>query len=306
MAEKIIFAIAGFMVLAAALTVVLYRRHTKRIMCNLNAMLDAAINGTFTEETLDETLYSAVESKLGRYLADSELSARNVTEEKEKIKTLIADISHQTKTPVSNLLLYADLLKEQEISADGREYVQKIHEQADKLHFLILALVKMSRLENGIVRLVPVQEDVKDMVDFVCRQLEPKATEKGIKLIVRTQKAAACFDRKWTAEALGNIVDNAVKYTSAGRVTLEVKEYEMFVCIEVADTGIGISEEEQAKIFGRFYRSNTVKNEEGVGLGLYLARQIISSEGGYIKVKSKLGEGSVFGIYLRKQEQFQE
>lgn len=302
MPEKIVLGIACFMILAAVLTVFLYRRHTKRVMRNLNAMLDAAINGTFTEETIDETMYSAVENKLGRYLGDSELSARNVAQEKEKIKTLIADISHQTKTPVSNLLLYSDLLKEQELSDEAEEYVEKVHEQADKLHFLISSLVKMSRLETGIVSLVPAWENVEEVVEFVCRQLEPKAADKGLKLIVQKGKAAAYFDKKWTTEALLNIVDNAIKYTSEGSVTLRIKEYEMFVCIEIEDTGIGIPEEEQAKIFGRFYRSNTVKDEEGVGLGLYLARQIISGEGGYIKVKSKPGEGSVFGVYLGKQK----
>lgn len=303
MPEKMILGIAGFMILAATLTVFLYRRHTKRVMQNLNAMLDAAINGTFTEETLDETVYSALENKLGRYLGDSELSARNVAEEKEKIKTLIADISHQTKTPVANLLLYADLLKEQELSGDAKEYVKMIHEQTDKLHFLISSLVKMSRLETGIVSLLPVQGDVEKMVDLVCSQLETKAGEKGVRLVFERRKAAAYFDEKWTAEALCNIVENAIKYTGEGTVTLRILEYEMFVCIEVEDTGMGISEEEQAKIFGRFYRSNTVKDEEGVGLGLYLARQIISGEGGYIKVTSRPGEGSVFGVYLEKRRE---
>lgn len=289
------------MILAAVLTVFFYRRHTKQVMQNLDAMLDAAINGTFTEENIDETMFSVVENKLGRYLADSELSARNVAEEKEKIKTLIADISHQTKTPVANLLLYSDLLKEQALSSEAKEYVEKIHEQADKLHFLISSLVKMSRLETGIVSLVPAWEDVGDVVEFVCGQLEPKAVGKGLVLTASEGNAKAYFDKKWTTEALLNIVDNAIKYTGEGSVTLRIKEYEMFVCIEVEDTGIGITEEEQTSIFGRFYRSDTVKNEEGVGLGLYLARQIISGEGGYIKVKSKPGEGSVFGVYLRKR-----
>lgn len=267
MPEKIILGIACFMILAAVLTVFFYRRHTKQVMQNLDAMLDAAINGTFTEENIDETMFSVVENKLGRYLADSELSARNVAEEKEKIKTLIADISHQTKTPVANLLLYSDLLKEQTLSSEAKEYVEKIHEQADKLHFLISSLVKMSRLETGIVSLVPAWENVGDVVEFVCGHLEPKAAGKGLVLTASKGNAEAYFDKKWTTEALLNIVDNAIKYTGEGSVTLRIKEYEMFVCIEVEDTGIGITEEEQTSIFGRFYRSDTVKNEEGGGTG---------------------------------------
>ena len=298
MTEKIMVGMAIFIMGVAVVVVLLYRRYTKRMMRNLDAMLDRAINGTFTEDTLDETMYSAVENKFSRYLADSELSARNVAAEKEKIKTLIADISHQTKTPVANLLLYSELLQEKNLLGEEGEYADKLHEQAEKLNFLISSLVKMSRLETGIVNLVPEQGKVAPMMEFVCRQLLPKAEEKGLKLLWEKPETMAYFDEKWTTEALVNIVDNAIKYTDNGSITLCVKEYEMFVCIEIADTGIGILEEEQAKIFRRFYRSNTVRNVEGVGIGLYLARQIISGEGGYIKVSSKPGEGTVFGVYL--------
>lgn len=301
MIYKFIIGIAIFISIAAVMTVLLYRRHTKRILQNLDRMLDRAINGTFTQDTLDETMYSAVENKLGRYLADSELSARNVKEEKEKIKTLIADISHQTKTPVANLLLYSELLQEKNLSGEEGEYVKKLHEQALKLGFLISSLVKMSRLETGIVNLLPEQKIVAPMVEFVCVQLMPKAQEKGLKLLLENRDVVAYFDEKWTTEALLNIVDNAIKYTEQGSVILRIKEYEMFVCIEISDTGIGIGEEEQAKIFGRFYRSKDVRDKDGVGIGLYLARQIISGEGGYIKVSSKPGEGSVFGVYLAKK-----
>ena len=301
MIEKIIIGFAIFISITAVVVVLLYRRHTRRILQNLDRMIDRAINGTFTADTLDETMYSAVENKLSRYLADSELSARNVAEEKEKIKTLIADISHQTKTPVANLLLYSELLQEKNLSGEEGEYAGKLHEQAEKLRFLISSLVKMSRLETGIVNLVPEQKNAAPMLDYVCNQLMPKAQEKGLKLLWERSDVMAYFDEKWTTEALLNIVDNAVKYTEKGSVTLCMKEYEMFVCIEVADTGIGIPEEEQAKIFSRFYRSNDVRDKEGVGIGLYLARQIISGEGGYMKVSSKPGEGTVFGVYLAKK-----
>lgn len=108
---------------------------------------------------------------------------------------------------------------------------------------------------------------------------------------------------KWTLEAVSNIVDNAIKYTpSGGSVTICSQEYEMFVCIRIADTGIGMSEEETAKIFTRFYRSSEVSDERGVGIGLYLAREIIAKEGGYIKVSSKKGEGSVFSVFLPKNK----
>ena len=112
--------------------------------------------------------------------------------------------------------------------------------------------------------------------------------------------ATAVFDEKWTLEALCNIVDNAIKYTVTGGISINVIVYEFFVRIDISDTGIGISDNEHEKVFSRFYRSEDTKNMEGVGIGLYLSRQIISGEGGYIKVSSVYGQGSTFSVFLPK------
>lgn len=281
----------------------LYRRHTIKILNSLNRMLDRAIEGNFNETIFDETRYSAVECKMGKYLSASQISAHKVEAERNKIRTLIADISHQTKTPISNILLYGELLKEQNLSSDSASCVEAMNEQAQKLQFLIAALVKMSRLEAGIIKVHPIQSDVKDMIEKIRTQYYQIAIEKGLDFLcvvplISPQRLIAFFDEKWTIEAIGNIVDNAIKYTNQGSITLRIKPYEMFCCIEIADTGMGIAEEEQAQIFARFYRSKRVSQKSGVGIGLYLAREIIMEEGGYIKVQSKLGEGSVFSVYL--------
>ena len=283
--------------------ILLYRRHTIKILNSLNRMLDRAIEGNFNETIFDETRYSAVECKMGKYLSASQISAHKVEAERNKIRTLIADISHQTKTPISNILLYGELLKEQNLSSDSASCVEAMNEQAQKLQFLIAALVKMSRLEAGIIKVHPIQSDVKDMIEKIRTQYYQIAIEKGLDFLcvaplISPQRLIAFFDEKWTIEAIGNIVDNAIKYTNQGSITLRIKPYEMFCCIEIADTGMGIAEEEQAQIFARFYRSKRVSQKSGVGIGLYLAREIIMEEGGYIKVQSKLGEGSVFSVYL--------
>ena len=96
------------------------------------------------------------------------------------------------------------------------------------------------------------------------------------------------------------VIDNAIKYTEHGEISVSAISYEMFVRIDIADTGCGIREEELPKIFRRFYRSELVKDEEGVGIGLYLTREILQEQGGYIKVSSVYGQGSKFSIYLPK------
>jgi len=109
-------------------------------------------------------------------------------------------------------------------------------------------------------------------------------------------------DRKWTAEALYNLLDNAVKYTEkGGAVTVSVKQWEMYVKIDVSDTGKGIAESRQASVFRRFYREEEVHDKPGVGIGLYLTREIIMRQGGYVKVVSEIGRGSTFSVFMPRR-----
>ena len=198
------------------------------------------------------------------------------------------------------LVVYSELLKEETLPASAKANVEALYKQSEKLRFLIDSLVKLSRLENGIISLTPQQAALQPLLESVVEQYAAKASEKGLSLRLQDTDAFAVFDFKWTAEALANIVDNAIKYTEHGTIRISAVSYEMFARIDISDTGSGIPESEQTKIFARFYRSNSVQKQEGVGIGLYLARQIISGEGGYIKVASVPGKGSTFSIFLPK------
>ena len=283
----------------AAFTVVLINHvRTKRTMDTLEKMIDSVADGEYSETKFDESRLSALETKFSNYLSSSSTSSKNIMKEKEKIKTLISDISHQTKTPISNLILYSELIEEEDLSEDMRSNVEAIKQQAEKLEFLIKSLVKLSRLENGILNLSPQKEEIQPMLRDIYEQYISKAMGKNLELNIEKTTSKATFDRKWTTEALGNIVDNAIKYTNSGKINIKVHEYEIFTRIDISDTGIGIAETEQAEVFSRFYRSQSVHNDEGVGIGLYLTREIISSEGGYIKLTSELGVGSTFSVYI--------
>lgn len=271
-----------------------------KIMNRLNVMLDHAIAGDEIEAVYDETKMSALETKMAKYLAMNQLGKKQLQEEKERVHELISDISHQTKTPIANLLLYSELLAENSNGTANEEMVAAIHLQAEKLSFLIQDMVKAARLESGVIQTIPIENSVKKMLKQVVLQAEQKAQNKNVEIKVDITDCHALFDMKWTSEAVLNILDNAVKYTPAGgRIDVRVSEYQLFVRIDVKDNGIGIAEEEVPKIFGRFYKSEQTQQEEGVGLGLYLAREIISGQGGYIKVASRIGEGAMFSVFLR-------
>lgn len=293
----IIFLLIVIIILIAAICVIYLK--TSKTLTAIDKMLDSAINNTFSESEFTEKRLSKLETKMYRFLMSGTTALKQINSEKDGIKTLIADISHQTKTPISNILLYSQLLKEiPYLDDNAKEITSRIEMQTKKLSFLISALIKTSRLESGIINVNPKENSVKKLLESI--DFKSAAAEKEIICSIEpSPEITAVFDFKWTLEAISNIVDNAIKYTPAGgTVTISVKEYEMFACINIADTGIGISEDETAKIFTRFYRSADVSDEQGVGIGLYLAREILSKEGGYIKVSS--GKGSVFSVFLPK------
>ena len=162
--------------------------------------------------------------------------------------------------------------------------------------------MKTSRLENGILTFQPVVGPLAPMLEQAVAGLQPKADRKGVTLTLLPTQAQARFDPKWTEEAVCNLLDNGVKYTPAGgAVTVSVTAYELFCRIDVTDTGMGLAEEEQAKVFQRFYRAPAARDGEGVGIGLYLVRQIAAGQGGYVKVSSQRGRGSTFSLFLPRE-----
>ena len=200
---------------------------------------------------------------------------------------------------MANILLYTQLLSEQPLPQESCLCVGALEGQTKKLQSLIDALVKTSRLEAGVIALHPVPGKLWPMLASAVAQLAPRAAEKGMEITLEPTQACAVFDPRWTEEAVYNLLDNAVKYTpEGGAVRVRVTEYPLFAAIHVSDTGAGIPEEEQAKVFQRFYRGETHDEEEGVGIGLYLVRQIAQGQGGYVKVSAQPGAGSTFSLYL--------
>lgn len=293
----------GLVALAALLLLGLWLwLDARRTVRRLDRMLSTAIDGGFGEESFDESAPSALESRMARFLNGSARSLRGVQRQRESIQRLLSDISHQTKTPLANLRLYSSLLMEEELTPRQREQAQVIFQQSEKLSFLIETLVKLSRLETDVLVVTPKLQPLAPLLERAASQAKAAAEQKGIALQLHLQQQAemkALYDLRWTAEALGNLLDNAVKYTPPGGcIQVSATQYELFCRIDVRDNGIGVAEEEQAQIFGRFYRGRQVREQEGLGIGLYLAREIAQKQGGYLKLSSRPGQGSTFSLYL--------
>jgi signal transduction histidine kinase len=275
----------------------------KKLLQKLDEMLDAAIAGVLQARTFDESLLSKIESKMLRFLEQSRLKQEQIVGEQTRVHSLISDISHQTKTPLSNVALYTQLLAEQNLTNEQTTLLEQISASVEKLSFLIQSLVKTSRLESGVIKIEPKPGNVYDLISTAAAECESLADDKNIALSYAQEDNApfaVLCDSRWCAEALFNIIENAVKYTENGSVRISVTEYEMFARIDVTDTGRGIREEDLSKVFGRFWRAPESAGYPGVGVGLYLAREIITACGGYTKVSSQIGHGSTFSIFLSK------
>ena len=249
----------------------------------------------------EDSLLSKSQMQLSRLCECIGKIVKESKRDKEIIQSLVSDIAHQVKTPIANAVLYITALQKENLPTQKKEYYLKIlSEQIIKLDFLMDNLLKMSRLEVGIFLLEPKVLSIQQTLAEVLGSIAIKAEEKDISISVKCEEELmALHDRKWTVEALENVLDNAIKYTPEhGKITVSVRRNEFYTSIEIVDTGIGIPQNEIPKIFQRFYRGTNVRNKQGVGIGLYLVREILSMEKGVISVESKIGKGSKFLINL--------
>lgn len=287
-------ALVGIFVLTQA-----FGKRLSQFTADLCQTLDHMIAGNEAPQRPEdsETQLARIGHRLARLYQIMQENRRRVDEERQELQTLVSDISHQVKTPVSNLKMATDTLLEKPMTeAERTDFIRGIRSQTDKLDFLFQALVKTSRLETGVIQLDKKPGRLFDTVAQAMSGIVYAAEKKKIAVSVDCpEDLTVSHDSKWTSEALFNLLDNAVKYTPAGgKIAVSVVLWEMYVEIKVTDTGKGISESNQAAIFRRFYREEEVHEQQGVGIGLYLTREIVTRQGGYIKVVSEPGQGSAF------------
>lgn len=233
------------------------------------------------------------------------MTASDVTQtiqEKETIQSFISDMSHQMKTPLSGVSMYTDLLLEGNITvAEKQEFLSRIKAGTEKLQWMMDSLVKMSRLEAGAIELLPVPANIKQTISDSISNVYGAAAKRNISIkSAYFEDVSLLHDRKWTSEAITNILENAVKYSLPnGEINISVESLPLYTKISVTDYGIGIAPSEWNSIFKRFYRGQNAKGIGGAGLGLYLASLIFQKQGGYMLVDSKPAQYTTFSMFLQ-------
>ena len=286
---KIEFIVGSFFILSCMTVFIsfmsyFYFRHKYILLTQeICDTLDNVILGRNSIQNMDwETQSSKIRSKLDAVIKITKCANEQNALQKQELEQIISDISHQVKTPISNILMYSDTLQASKaLTQDEHKFLLIIQSQVKKLEFLIQSLIKMSRLESDMLVM---KQEISPLFPVISKAISSvllNADKKKLRLEVSCpQELCIFFDSKWTEEAIFNVLDNAVKYTSfGGKIFIKVEQWQLYTRIQIEDTGQGIYPEHQNNIFKRFYRESRVHKESGVGLGLYLTRKILEQQG---------------------------
>ena len=261
----------------------------------------------------DELLLARIENQLVRIQEVLDGRRKEAEKSRDEIQKLISEIAHQMRTPLTNIESYTGFLRnitetaEQNLEGEasgsnekiGLQYISALEVSEKKLHFLVDSFVKMARLEQHIIQIHQNEKDLLKTIHNTFGQIQNRAEEKQIRFHITMPKQALCVhDSNWLSEAVFNILDNAVKYSEpGGTVEVSLKQNELYMKLQVRDYGIGIEEGEENQIFRRFYRGRRVTVQEGLGIGLYLAREIMNLHGGFMTAK-KMEPGLLIEVNL--------
>ncbi|MDD5949615.1 MAG: HAMP domain-containing sensor histidine kinase [Lachnospiraceae bacterium] len=276
--------------------------HTRELVLELSRLMDTLLELEEKEVFPDseDTIVSKLQSRVLKLIRILRQKNRQSWQEQENMKSLISDISHQLKTPLSNLKMYSEFLEQENLSEIQRkQYTDIVCASVERLEFLAENMIKISRLESGLIHLAMEEQSLNETVLKAVKDVYPKAKQKNVELVYKEDSHIfICHDRNWTAEAVFNLLENAVKYScQGGQVILRVRKLGMFAEVSVEDENGPIKEEERTKVFSRFYRGENSRNQEGIGIGLYLAREIVMKQKGYMKL-TMTEKGNQFSIVL--------
>lgn len=293
--------LAGMLLITAGIAAA-ERFRRRRMYRMVSRMLEQVLNRERIQiSDIREGGLSALAGKMIRVQETLEYEVDQAQQEKEQVKSLISNMSHQLKTPLSNVVMYRELLETEPEAERRADFLERMRQQLDKIDWILQSLFKMVKLEQDVIRFETEPASLKETLVSALSSVYEKAEKKEIRIVTEPFPDRLLeHNPKWTAEVFANILENAVKYSKNGsQIEIQVRPLELFTEIRFRDHGIGIRKEEQNRIFQRFYRSRDVENREGSGIGLYLSRMILDKEKGYMTVASEFGKGSCISVFLQ-------
>lgn len=284
---------------------VIYLKHRQVNIDKLNRYIQKVSKGDYlvniSENSEDEL--SSLKNSLYKITVMLKEESENKKKQNEAILSSVSDISHQLKTPLTSMQILIDNILDnpQMDESTKRKFITEISKQIKEMNFLILALLKLSKLDAGVVEFDKEKISLNNIINDTIDTLDVLIELKQIKIIKNFKSNSTIIgDYNWNKEAILNIVKNAVEHTSDNKtVTITLDENSVYTSITIKDEGEGIKEKELKNIFNRFYKTEN-SNENSIGIGLSLAKSIIEKQNGHITVDSIEGQGTTFKIkYLK-------
>jgi len=271
------------------------------IIADLSDMLDclSELSGEEIFPSDEDTLLSKLQNKVISLVHILKKQSEKEETEHENIKALVSDLSHQLKTPIATLKMYTEFLAQDISEEDRQEYVAVLHQAVERLMFLSEGMIKISRLESGLIQIDKQKQSINDTVLAAIKDSYVKAKNSNIEIKYSEDfRGDINHDSQWIKEAVFNLIDNAIKYGMPGNtICVSVRLIGSHVEIAVEDENKVIEQKEYNSLFKRFYRGSNSKNIEGAGIGLYLTTDIIEKQGGFVTVKKGV-KGNRFSILL--------
>jgi signal transduction histidine kinase len=271
--------------------------------------ITSAMNGNYNvNENLlpeyEEGIIYSIEYQIKMLISKLYINNQQVIKDKKKLNTLVTEVSHQIKTPVAAVKLFHQLLENNDIDIEQKKKIlSKMEEEINRIQWFVQSLTDISKLETGLIHLNIEENNINDTIIQAVNTVYLSANNKNIDITMNGEiNNNIKYDKKWTKEAIVNILDNAIKYTdSEGDIMIELVSTPMNNKIRITDTGKGIDKKELPFIFDRFYKSYKTGVDEGIGVGLYLAKEIMRNQNGTIKVYSKLHKGTTFELIFYRE-----
>ncbi len=292
-------------ILISAFSIIIFFRYNKkrlREIERLNNYLSKVCSGDYSLDISSnaEGELSILKNNLYKVVVRLQTSNEALQNDKIYLADSLADISHQLKTPLTSMMMMADLMKDENDEKKRREFISIIENQLDKMKWLITTLLKISKLDAGTAEFAENDVEISDLIDETVSQFSIILDIKNITVSRESESFRFRGDRSWSAEAIGNIVKNCIEHAhDGGMLTFETNQTSIYNELIIKDNGCGITNEDLPHIFERFYHGKN-SSSESVGIGLALAKEILQKQRAKIEAESEVGKGTIFRIKFYK------
>lgn len=284
------------------LLIILYKKSQDKKINEISNYMNSVLNGNYSLDirSYEEGRLSILKNDIYKITVKLKEQTDMAINEKNNLEMILSDISHQIKTPLTSMYVINDLLKSDKLSKKEKiEFLNKNESQLERIEWLVTSLLKLSRLDNGFVKLKKEKVEVAKLIDNCLNPLLIPIELKNQNVVKQIDNFEIDIDFNWFSEAIINILKNAHEHTNAfGTIKVETSDNSMYSSIIISDNGTGISKQDLPYIFERFYKGANQK--ESIGIGLNMAKKIIDLSGGEINVLSTPSVGTTFIIKIYK------